>query len=166
MLKFLSSLKPEIVAAIIALVGIVISIGGSLIIANYTVKGQIEENRIEAIREMKRTYYNQLAMSYTQKLMYINKPESIEKIEAEMQFLEESSRLPLYASQKMVEFIERMKDPITAKQTSTTEFYKIMREDLTSNSFEGFKGLSDISISIPDKVIITDPEGNKLIQSK
>lgn len=113
---------------------------------------------------MKRTYYNQLTESFTKKLMYIGKPDSIEKVEAEMRFLEEANRLPLYASQEMVEFIEQMKNPEIARNTSTKEFYIIMRKDLCSNNFDEFNNLNEIGIGIPDKVIITNSQGEKNIQ--
>ena len=158
--------KTEIQVALISVIGIVIAIIGSIIATNITNNGQLEQQRIEAVREMKRTYYNQLTEAYIEKLMYIDKPDSIEKINSEKKFLVEASRLPLYASQEMIEFIERMKNPNIAAKTSVTEFYKIMRKDLCSNDFENFKDLSNISISIPNKVVITDSEGNKIIQEK
>ncbi|MBR5521325.1 MAG: hypothetical protein IKU54_04940 [Oscillospiraceae bacterium] len=37
---------------------------------------------------MKRTYYNYLTELLTKKLMYTNRPNSIEKVKAEMKFLE------------------------------------------------------------------------------
>lgn len=157
-------LKTQIQVAIITITGVIITVVGSIVATNLTNNGQIEQQRIEVVREMKRTYYNQLIEAYTKKLMYVNQPDSIEKVEAEMQFLEEASRLPLYASEEMVKFIEDMKKPDIAEKTTTVKFYKIIRNDLCSNAFEKFNDLNEISIIIPDKVIITDQDGNKKIQ--
>lgn len=156
--------KTEIQVAIITVIGVFLTVIGSIVVVNLTNNGQIELQRIEDVREMKRTYYNQLTESFTKKLMYIGKPDSIEKVEAEMRFLEEANRLPLYASQEMVEFIEQMKNPEIARNTSTKEFYIIMRKDLCSNNFDEFNNLNEIGIGIPDKVIITNSQGEKNIQ--
>lgn len=158
--------KTEIQVAIIAALATIFTIIASIWVSNSTNNAQVELQRIEAVREMKRAYYNALTEAFTKKLMYINMPDSIEKVEAEMQFLEESSRVPLYASQEMVEFIENMKDPEKAKETKLKEYYIIMRKDLCSNEFKEFKDLADISITVPDKVIVTDSQGNKSIQER
>lgn len=163
MLKEMFS-KTEIQVAIIAAIATIITVIGSIYISNKTNNTQVELQRIEAVREMKRTYYNDLTEAFTKKLMYTNMPDSIEKVEAEMKFLEEASRLPLYASQEMVEFIETMKDPKTAKDTKLKEYYIIMRRDLCSNEFNEFNELADLSITVPQRVVVTDSLGNKYIQ--
>lgn len=154
----------EIQVAIITVVGVLLTIIGSIVATNLTNNSQLEQQRVDAIREMKRTYYNQLTEAYTEKLMYINKPESVEKVEAEMRFVKEASRVPLYASQEMVEFMENIKDPEIAKNASTAEYYRIMRKDLASCDFKNFDNLIEISIPIPNKVVVTDENGDKQIQ--
>lgn len=163
MLKEMLS-NTEIQVAIIAVVGVIFTIIGSIIATNLTNNSQLEQQRIDSIREMKRTYYNQLTEAYTEKLMYINKPDSIEKIEAEIRFLKESNRVPLFASQEMVEFMEKIKNPEIAKKTSTGEFYLIMRKDLASSDFKNFDAPIELSISIPNKVIVTNEKGIKKLQ--
>ncbi len=158
--------KTEIQVALIAAFATIFTIVGSIWTSNLTNNNQLELQRIDEIREMKRTYYNDLTEAYTLKLMYNDMPDSIEKTEAQMKFLKEASRLPLYASQEMVEFIENMKNPIIAKNTNVKEFYIIMRKDLCSNEFKAFENLNDMSITISNNVIITDSQGNKKIQGK
>ena len=154
----------DILVAIITMGGVVFSVIGSIIATNLTNNAQLEQQRIDSIREMKRTYYNQLLEAYTEKLMYVNKPDSVEKIEAEMRFIKEVNRVPLYASQEMVEFMEKMKDPKIAKGTNPGEFYLVMRKDLASSDFENFDTSLQLSISIPNKVIVISGNGNKKIQ--
>lgn len=155
--------EKEVQAAIIAVIGVGITAWASIKSINLTNSGQLEQQRIEDVRDMKRTYYNQLAETFTKKILYSNAKDSIEYIEAESQFLIEASRLPLYASQEMVEFIEDMKDPYIASETSITEFYNIMRKDLCSSSFEEFDGLKELSMSIPKQIIVTELNGNRSI---
>ena len=157
------SANTEIIVAIIAMIGVILTIIGSIIATNLTNNSQLEQQRIDSIREMKRTYYNQLIEAYTEKLMYINKPDSVEKIEAEIRFLKEANRVPLFASQEMTEFMERMKNPQIAEKTSTGEFYLIMRKDLASSDFKNFDAPIELSISIPNNVTINE-KGNKKIQ--
>ena len=154
----------EIIIAIIAAVATVTTVIGSIIATALTNNSQQEQQRIEAVRDMKRTYYNSFIEAYTRKLQFVAKPDSPEKIEAEMQFMLEVNRLPLYASQEMVEFISAMHDETTAKNTSTSDFFVIMRRDLCSNNFQPFDNLKETPISLSNKVVIVDPKGKKTIQ--
>lgn len=154
----------EIIIAIIAAVATIITVIGSIIATALTNNSQQEQQRIEAVRNMKRTYYNAFIEAYTKKLQFFTKPESPEKIEAEMRFMLEVNRLPLYASQEMVEFISAMHDEATAKNTSTSDFFVIMRRDLCSNDFQQFDNLSETPISLSSKVVVLDSKGKKSIQ--
>ncbi len=155
--------KTEIQVALIAAVTTICTVIGSIYAVNSTNSSQLELKRIDSIRDMKRTYYNALAKSFALKLMYNDVPDSIEKVEAEMNFLKEANRLPLYASQEMIEFIEKMKDPKLAANTKISDFYIIMRNDLYSTDFKPFDSQFELSITMPHAVIITDPQGNKQI---
>lgn len=156
--------KTKIAVAVITAVATVLTVVGSIAIAFMTNNAQIEQQRFEEAREVKRTYYNQFIEAYTNKLQFVDKPDSPEKVEAEMAFVLEVNRLPLYASQEMVEFVNSMWDHKTATLTSTNEFYDIMRRDLCSDEFFSFEGLEEFPMAISSKVIITDSDGNKIIQ--
>ena len=92
-------MKMEIIVALIAAGATVLTIIGSIVAVKVTSNSQIKEQKIIADREMKRKYYNAFIETFTQKLFYINKPDCMEKIEAEMTFVLEANRLPLYASE-------------------------------------------------------------------
>ena len=110
-------MKMEIIVALIAAGATVLTIIGSIVAVKVTSNSQIKEQKIAADREMKRKYYNAFIEAFTKKLFYINKPDCMEKIEAEMTFVLEANRLPLYASEEMIQFIERIKNPQIAKET-------------------------------------------------
>lgn len=149
--------------ALIAAGTTVLTIIGSIVAVKVTSNSQIKEQKIVADREMKRKYYNAFIETFTQKLFYINKPDCMEKIEAEMTFVLEANRLPLYASEEMIQFIERIKNPPIAKETKMEEFLVILRKDLCENSFDIFSDIKEISLTMPNRVIYTDLNGQKNI---
>lgn len=87
----------------------------------------------------------------------------MEKIEAEMTFVLEANRLPLYASEEMIQFIERIKNSTIAKETKMEEFLVILRKDLCENSFDNFSDIKKIALVMPNRVIYTDLNGRKNI---
>ena len=156
-------MKMEIIVALIAAGATVLTIIGSIVAVKVTSNSQIKEQKIIADREMKRKYSNAFIEAFTQKLFYINKPDCMEKIEAEMTFVLEANRLPLYASEEMIQFIERIKNSTIAKETKMEEFLVILRKDLCENSFDNFSDIKKITLVMPNRVIYTDLNGRKNI---
>ena len=156
-------MKMEIIVALIAAGATVLTIIGSIVAVKVTSNSQIKEQKIAADREMKRKYYNAFIEAFTKKLFYINKPDCMEKIEAEMTFVLEANRLPLYASEEMIQFIERIKNPQSAKETKMEELLVILRKDLCENSFDNFSDIKEITLTMPNRVIYTDLNGRKNI---
>ncbi len=156
-------MKMEIIVALIAAGATVLTIIGSIVAVKVTSNSQIKEQKIAADREMKRKYYNAFIEAFTKKLFYINKPDCMEKIEAEMTFVLEANRLPLYASEEMIQFIERIKNPKIAKETKMEELLVILRKDLCENSFDNFSDIKEITLTMPNRVIYTDLNGRKNI---
>ena len=156
-------MKMEIIVALIAAGATVLTIIGSIVAVKVTINSQIKEQKIAADREMKRKYYNAFIEAFTKKLFYINKPDCMEKIEAEMTFVLEANRLPLYASEEMIQFIERIKNPQIAKETKMEELLVILRKDLCENSFDNFSDIKEITLTMPNRVIYTDLNGRKNI---
>ena len=150
-------MKMEIIVALIAAGATVLTIIGSIVAVKVTSNSQIKEQKIIADREMKRKYYNAFIEAFTQKLFYINKPDCMEKIEAEMTFVLEANRLPLYASEEMI------KNSTIAKETKMEEFLVILRKDLCENSFDNFSDIKKIALVMPNRVIYTDLNGRKNI---
>ena len=157
-------MSTEVKVALITMIGVCITVFGSIVATNYVNKGQLEQQRIDAVREMKQTYYNQLIEATTTWQEYAQKPDSVEKAEAKMKFMEEANRVPLYASQEMVEFMEKIKDPKVAKDTSMTDFFIIMRADLCSDDFEDFSEIETVNMAISDIVVVKDSTGKQKIQ--
>ena len=156
-------MKTEVTVAIIAAIGVAVTVLGSIWVTNSTNKAQLEAQRIEAVRDMKRTYYTAFIDAYTKKMEYVFMPCSAEQVEANMKFVEEVNKLPLYASQDVVEFIEQMKN---TQDASTTKLFELIRADLCSNEFKTFEDLETISFTVPNNVIVSDCCGDKKVQTR
>lgn len=156
-------MKTEIIVALIATGATILTIIGSIIAVKMTSISQIKEQKIAADREMKRKYYNAFIEAFTKKLFYTDKPDCIEKVEAEMTFVLEANRLSLYASEEMIKFIESIKNPQVANKFNMNDFLIILRKDLCENSFKNFTDIKQISLSKPNRVIYVDANGQKNI---
>lgn len=158
-------MENEIIIALIeagtTILTIIGSIVGSIIAVKLTGKSQIKEQKIAADREMKRQYYKAFVEALTKKMFYENKPECIEKVEAEIAFQLESNKLVLYASEEVVQFMEGIKDP--AKECNLGEILLLLRKDLCDSSFERFVNIKEIKFTMPIRVICTDFTGKKHI---
>ena len=132
--KFIS-METEIIVAIIAASATVMTIIGSIIATQMTTNAQLREQQIASNREMKRNYYAKFIDAFTKKLFYADKPDCVEKVMAEMEFVLEANKLPMFASEEMLQFIEKMKNPKAAQDTPVGEFLKILRNDLCENDF-------------------------------
>lgn len=71
-------MSTEVKVALITMIGVCITVFGSIVATNYVNKGQLEQQRIDAVREMKQTYYNQLIEATTTWQEYAQKPDSVE----------------------------------------------------------------------------------------
>lgn len=132
-------LSKEFIIALMVLIGTVM-----------TIQGGLEEQRVVANREMKQMYYNQFMEAYTNKMIADSSGTRNENID--VQFNLEVNRLPLYASQEMIEHVEKLKNPKPGDDISAKRFYEIMRRDLCSEKFIKFKDLPEITFTIPSKV--------------
>ena len=166
--KFIS-METEIIVAIIAasatVMTIIGSIIGSIIATKMTTNAQLREQQIASNREMKRNYYAKFIDAFTKKLFYADKPDCVEKVMAEMEFVLEANKLPMYASEEMLQFIEKMKNPKAAQDTPVGEFLKILRNDLCENDFNKLSNQTELSLTVPNRIICSDENGRKTIVS-
>ena len=84
---------------------------------------------------------------------------------AEMEFVLEANKLPMYASEEMLQFIEKMKNPKAAQDTPVGEFLKILRNDLCENDFNKLSNQTELSLTVPNRIICSDENGRKTIVS-
>ena len=158
--------KTEVQVAVIAGLFALVSIIPSVYMSNENNEAQAALQRAEDVREMKREYYDDLTEAFVTQLMYQDADGTVEQVEARQNFLLAASKVPLYASEEMVQFIESMKNPETAKNTGVENYYIIMRKDLCSDAFSAFEDIQTLTIYITDDVLVTDENGKKTVLKK
>ena len=94
--------------------------------------------------------FNYFLEALSVKFSHINNMTTKEAIEANKTFCIENNRLPLYASQDIVEMINLFAKG--GKPPEFTELYELVRKDLCSDSYHEFIKLKQIHFQIPNNV--------------
>jgi hypothetical protein len=106
------------------------------------------QQRASEVRKMKQDYYHKFKESFLLRLTYITNQNSKEFIEADKTFCIERNRLPLYASQEIIEYV----DKVASGKLQNADFktlFEIMRMDLKNEQFDEFKNLKELSVTLP-----------------
>lgn len=98
-------------------------------------------------RKIKQDYYHIFLESLSVKLSHLNKMHTEDAILANRKFCIEFNRLPLYASQEVVEFLS--KNTKDTKALEFTELYELIRKDLCSDTYDDFENLLSFPFQIP-----------------
>jgi hypothetical protein len=102
-------------------------------------------------RKIKQDYYHMFLDAVSTKFSYQNNMESENAVRANQKFCIEFNRLPLYASQEVVEFVNDF--AAGGKAPNFAELYDLIRKDLCSDKYESFQNLSKFNFQIPNKII-------------
>jgi len=136
----------NVVIAIIGSATAIITILGSILVAQLSSNANAKQQREAESRKIKQDYYNRFIEALTTKLAYIKDSTCTEAIESNQKFCLEANRLPLYASQKVVKFVNDISE---GKKASFSELFTLIREDLCSNDYEKFEESLKFNIQIP-----------------
>ena len=136
------------IAFIGALAGL-ITILGSVVLAQRTARSNAQLQRDMEARKLKQEYYHNFLEALSIKHAFLNELESGDGFEANKTFCTEVNRLPLYASQEIVEVVNQF--AAGGKPPEFSEFYELVRKDLCSNSYECFEGLKQMHFQLPNK---------------
>lgn len=101
-------------------------------------------------RKIKQDYYHMFLEAVSIKFSHINSMETEDGILANRKFCVEVNRLPLYASQEVVEFVSQFAGG--GKAPEFTALYEVIRQDLCSDTYEEFNNLSQFYFQIPEKI--------------
>lgn len=151
------TIKISLIASLTAIISII----GSVFVNQHLSNENSKQQRAVEIRKIKQEFYHKFTESFLLKLTYLQKIESkkidlnnpdlnnpdIQKyLEADRFFCLEKNRLPLYASQELVELVESV-----AKGTNInfTTLFDLIRKDLCNNDFFVFNDLKEISMTLP-----------------
>lgn len=138
----------DIVALIAAAAGSV-SIVSSVTIAVYSSAETAKQQRLLEVRAVRQQCFHRFLEVMSRKLAPDKKEKGKnepERYQASSEFCAEFNRLPLYASQRLVEevngFVERQENPDFA------DLYSLIRADLCSENFEEFQGLTEFHFQV------------------
>ena len=112
--------------------------------------------RIAEARKIKQDYYHVLLEAISNHLSYNGDMRTQEAMLASKNFCVEINRLPLYASQDVVKFVNE--SVVGGRGAEFTELYDLIRKDLCSDVFSSFEGLSGVSFQIPKSQGQPNPE--------
>lgn len=146
----LCGIDSDITIALITAVGAIVTIIGSVYVNQKLSIENAKHQRALEIRRTKQDFYHKFTDSFMLRMTYYLNQNSIEFEEAEVSFCLERNRLPLYASQEIIEFI----DKVAAGDGFTPDFkvyYEMVRRDLINEEFKDFDNLGKISITLPSE---------------
>ncbi len=101
-------------------------------------------------RKIKQDYYHMFLEAVSIKFSHLNDMETEEAILANRKFCIEVNRLPLYASQEVVEFVSQFAGG--GKAPEFTDLYQVIRKDLCSDTYNDFDSLAQFYFQIPYKI--------------
>lgn len=143
-----NSIDNAIIYSLITALTAIITVIGSIYV-NQSISAESSRNqRLVEIRKMKQDYYHKFTESFMLRMTYIPNQNSTEFKEADKTFCIEKNRLPLYASQKIVEYV----DEVASGKNLTADFktlFELIRKDLNDDTFTDFDNLKNISVTLP-----------------
>jgi len=143
------NLSDTLILGIIAGVTTVMTVLGTVLVTQMTNAHASKRDREAEIRKIKQENYNKLIEAMSSHLAYQTGALTGEGIDnAKTEFCRETNRLPLYASQAVVEWVNSI---AAGKQTNADfdEFYTLLRADLCSSSYQDFEQLPTIHFQLP-----------------
>jgi len=143
-----NSVDDKIMISLIGSLTAIITVIGSFFVNQFLAVQNSREQRAEEIRKMKQTYYHNFTESFLLRIAYLPNMKSTEFSDADKTFCIEKNRLPLYASQEIVEYVEKGASGKELNMDFKTLF-ELIRNDLKSDDFKNFENLSNLSVTLP-----------------
>ena len=154
--------KPEsvdtaIIYSLITALTAIIAVIGSIYVNQLLSIENSKNQRAMEIRKVKQDYYHKFTESFLLRMAYLPNQNSKEFKDADKAFCLERNRLPLYASQEIVEYVEEVATGKNQRADFKT-LYEMIRRDLKNDSFSDFNNLKQLSVTLPAE---TTRFGNK-----
>lgn len=140
----------NVVIAFIGALAAFFTIIGSIYVAQNTANSNAKQQRDMEVRKLKQEYYHVFLEAMYLKFSNIKNMDCNETVEANKRFCIEVNRLPLYASQEVVESINDFAGGGAPPEFSI--LYELIRKDLCSSTYEQFRNLKKIYFQIPNKI--------------
>ncbi|MCG5496593.1 hypothetical protein [Ectothiorhodospira variabilis] len=146
------SVSDNVVIALIGAITAATTIVGSVFIAQITASHEGRKQRQTEARNLKREFYNRFLEHFSRKLATQNSPAGYD-FEGNQKFCIEVNRLPLYASQAVVELVNHIASgrAVSPGEADFNKLFSAIREDLCDDDYKGFRDLKTIHFQIPNK---------------
>lgn len=142
------SVDSVIIISLIGALTAIITVIGSVYVNQLLTTENAKQQRAVEIRKIKQEYYHRFTESFLLRIAYLLNQKSIEFKEADKTFCLEKNRLPLYASQEIVEYVEEVADGKNLTADFKTLF-EMIRKDLKNDDFADFDKLKHLSVTLP-----------------
>ena len=142
------SLPEKIVIALIAALSTIVTITGSIFTNRFLTSEQIRKEKEMEFLKVKSEFYHDYLELFLMRLSYMNSGLlwTKEALENERKILIYKMRLPLYASQEVIEFFEKS----NSSQADFSRLYELIRIDILNSSLREFENLGTISVHLPN----------------
>lgn len=147
----LCKVDSNVTIALIAAIGTSVTVIGSVYVNQKLAFENANVQRRVDIRKLKQDYYHKFTEAFMLRIAYSVNGESPEFKIADTTFCVEKNRLPLYASQEIVEYVESVANGQNAG-AQFTKLFELIRKDLTSEEFLNFEKLATISVTLPTEI--------------
>ena len=149
----LNSIMPDtiddkIVISLIGSLTAIITVIGSIYVNKLLSNENSRQQRALEIRKTKQEYYHKFTESYLLRMAYFPNQKSNEFKEADQKFCIEKNRLPLYASQELIEYVDEVQSGELVNAPFTTLF-ELIRKDLLNDELKEFQKLKIINVTLP-----------------
>lgn len=142
------TISDNIIIALIGSLTTIITIIGSIYVNQMLINENSRQQRLLEIRKIKQEYYHKFTEAFLLRLTYLRNMKSKEFKESDLKFCLEKNRLPLYASQELIEYVEEIASGKSQKADFKT-LYKMIRLDLNKEGLKNFKNLQNLSVTLP-----------------
>lgn len=137
-------LSDNVIIAIIGSVAAVITIFSSIMVAKLTNNANEKQQRDMEARKIKQEKYNVFLELFAKVVFYKNRPNDLhENHKLLLEYAVEFARLPLYASEQVVELFQ---ENIGKEKDIITDLLKLIRIDLCDSTYREFKTISNIQL--------------------
>jgi hypothetical protein len=141
------NLSEKIIIALIASLSTIVTITGSIFTNRLLTSEQIRKDKEMEFLKIKREFYHEYLELLLMRIAYMKHDLlwTNEAKENENNILINKMRLPLYASQEVIEFFE----VLNQSQSDFSELFTLIRKDMTNSSLKDFKNLEKVTVHLP-----------------
>ena len=140
----------KIIISLIGSLTAIITVIGSIYVNKLLSNENSKQQRALEIRKTKQAYYHEFTESFLLRMAYLPNQKSKEFKDADKTFCIEKNRLPLYASQELIEYV----DEVASGKSLTADFktlFELIRKDLLNDELKEFDNLISLSVTLPSE---------------